>query len=443
MIGGMMASPEVCCLVQVNGGPWHRRLVTLQGNSMHILSLESLSLVVEVRGEEVVGVKRVEEGLAMSLFVRMGEERRLVKVSMEGEGVEEVVRMTDTFKDSKVGSRKKLLVLVNPVGGRGRARQIWAQVEDALEHGGVETEVVVTTHAGHAREIVSQINVDNYGGVVTVSGDGGLHEVLNGLWSRGDWGDIRGTFPIGLVPGGSGHGVHNSLLYHQGEPFSHEIQVAALNLSRGNTMESDYMECQTGGGRRFVSIFGVAWGVIPECDLGSEFLRSLGPYRGYLLAVFRILVPRLHHGTVHYLPDLPDLPDQSTEDDMALPALNSPPPPSWRTIQGPFHNVYAIKQPWIDYSSFFCPEAKAAEGRVWLVVIRGSMGRAGLLRWALTPDTSGHLQPDHTLCVPIKAFRFTPSTPGPSCPMTADAEMLEGGLVQGRVARTTCRLMAK
>ena len=29
---------------------------------------------------------------------------------------------------------------------------------------------------------------------------------------------------------------------------------------------------------------------------------------------------------------------------MALPALHSPPPPSWRTIQGPFHNVYAIKQ---------------------------------------------------------------------------------------------------
>ena len=105
---------------------------------------------------------------------------------------------------------------------------------------------------------------------------------------------------------------------------------------------------------------------------------------------------------------------------MALPALHSPPPPSWRTIQGPFHNVYAIKQvsailirailairifiakitmtiifmvnvtkvtiaimamviiailasfmlspplqPWIDYSSFFCPEAKAAEGR-WI-----------------------------------------------------------------------------
>ena len=37
-------------------------------------------------------------------------------------------------------------------------------------------------------------------------GDGGLHEVLNGLWSRGDWGEIRGTFPIGLVGHGHGHG---------------------------------------------------------------------------------------------------------------------------------------------------------------------------------------------------------------------------------------------
>ena len=77
-------------------------------------------------------------------------------------------------------------------------------------------------------------------------------------------------------------------------------------------MASDYMECQAGdwqkrevhlsyysptslGENYFLSIFGVAWGVIPEvfcsagivqcivlhlqCDLASEFLRRLGPIR--------------------------------------------------------------------------------------------------------------------------------------------------------------------
>jgi hypothetical protein len=31
------------------------------------------------------------------------------------------------------------------------------------------------------------------------AGDGGLHEVLNGLWSRPDWEEIRHSFHIGLV----------------------------------------------------------------------------------------------------------------------------------------------------------------------------------------------------------------------------------------------------
>ena len=153
--------------------------------------------------------------------------------------------------------RKKLLVLVNPVGGRGRAVQLWQQVPNIAlwQHGkmatgcnseefytsnishlgyipcvkrwriywiywflicnmckkvadilvevGIECEVVVTTHAGHARfslfssqficssflcslllflfysskndslwprELVSSCEISNYGGVVTVSG---------------------------------------------------------------------------------------------------------------------------------------------------------------------------------------------------------------------------------------------------------------------------------
>ena len=58
--------------------------------------------------------------------------------------------------------------------------------------------------------------------------------------------------------------------------------MATVNLARGRMMASDYMECQAGDWRKseahlsflftyislgqnyFLSIFGVAWGVIPE-----------------------------------------------------------------------------------------------------------------------------------------------------------------------------------
>ena len=40
-------------------------------------------------------------------------------------------------------------------------------------------------------------------------------------------------------------------------------------LSRGETTPVDYLECETED-RRFLSVFGVAWGAIPDCDIRSE-----------------------------------------------------------------------------------------------------------------------------------------------------------------------------
>jgi len=437
-------STEHQCLVKIDSEPWHASYVRVDEEVLHIRSSETWSLLKTVKGEDVIGLEakmgdNTEKKLSLIACIRDGEFRRLARVEFEGPHVgllQDKISKLETFQVKK---RKKLLVLVNPVGGRGRAVQIWQQVSDILVKVGIACEVVVTTHAGHAREFVSSCEIGNYGGVVTVSGDGGLHEVLNGLSSRPDWDQICQTFPIGLVPGGTGHGVHCSLLYHQGEAFSQELEVAAMNLARGRQMASDYIECQAGESR-FLSIFGVAWGVIPECDLASEFLRRLGPIRGYFLAMFRIILPRLHHGTVFFLPAGEDSKD---DEEVELPGLDSPVPTSWHQLEGPFHNVYAIKQPWIDYSTFFCPPAKASEGKMWLVVIKGSMGRAGLLRWILNTENAAHLQPGDSLCVPIKAFRFVPLSPGSNCPMTVDAERLEGATVQGKIKKAGCKLMVK
>ena len=40
--------------------------------------------------------------------------------------------------------------------------------------------------------------------MVTVSGDGGLYEVINGLYSRPDWPRVGQQVRVGIVPGGSG-----------------------------------------------------------------------------------------------------------------------------------------------------------------------------------------------------------------------------------------------
>ena len=49
--------------------------------------------------------------------------------------------------------------------------------------------------------LISLSLTDKYDGVVSVSGDGGLHEIINGLFRRKEAMD---SLPIGNVPGGSG-----------------------------------------------------------------------------------------------------------------------------------------------------------------------------------------------------------------------------------------------
>ena len=101
--------------------------------------------------------------------------------------------------------------------------------------------------------------------------------------------------------------MHCSLLHHHGEKFSSELLYSALSLARHRDYSHDIIECQTRD-RSFASIFGVAWGIIPEVrtvwtrglphyvglhkvDLGSEFLRFLGPNRGWVVAVWKWLFP--------------------------------------------------------------------------------------------------------------------------------------------------------
>jgi hypothetical protein len=75
---------------------------------------------------------------------------------------------------------RSFLVLVNPVSGAGKGEKIWAKVAPVFAAAGIDTSVVFTTHAGHAREYVRTMDLNTHEHVAVVSGDGSVHEVLNG-----------------------------------------------------------------------------------------------------------------------------------------------------------------------------------------------------------------------------------------------------------------------
>ena len=60
---------------------------------------------------------------------------------------------------------------------------------------------IVTKHQNHAKNIAESLDLKNYDAIITVSGDGTIHEIINGLLSRHDATEI--DTPIGTIPAGN------------------------------------------------------------------------------------------------------------------------------------------------------------------------------------------------------------------------------------------------
>jgi sphingosine kinase len=101
--------------------------------------------------------------------------------------------------------KRRLLFLVNPASGSGRAVQLFKRkvmplltaAADQVEH-----QVLVTTARNSAFTFLKNLEVHEllrWNGIVIVSGDGLLFEVFNALLSRPDWKKAI-QVPIGIIP---------------------------------------------------------------------------------------------------------------------------------------------------------------------------------------------------------------------------------------------------
>lgn len=92
------------------------------------------------------------------------------------------------YRDDEDPRPRRALVLLNPFGGAGAARQNWEHVQSMFDQAHIDYTLTETQEAQHAYEIVnSQIVPGQYDAIISVSGDGLLHEIVNGLLNREDW----------------------------------------------------------------------------------------------------------------------------------------------------------------------------------------------------------------------------------------------------------------
>ncbi|XP_013889832.1 sphingosine kinase 2 [Austrofundulus limnaeus] len=226
-----------------------------------------------------------------------------------------VVTANTEFSRSLLPRPRRLLLLVNPFSGRGQAMQ-WCQTHilPMIREANISYNLIQTERQNHARELIRDISLTEWDGIVIVSGDGLLHEVINGLMERPDWEQAIKT-PVGILPCGSGNALAGSINHYAGydmclrEPL---LLNCCFLLCRGDVRPMDLVSVTTSPApsnnnhaavpRRLFSFLSVAWGFVSDVDIESERYRGLGSARFTLGTLVRIASLRSYRGRLSYLP---------------------------------------------------------------------------------------------------------------------------------------------
>lgn len=206
----------------------------------------------------------------------------------------------------------------------------WCQTHilPMIREANISYNLIQTERQNHARELIREISLPEWDGIIIVSGDGLLHEVINGLMERPDWEQAIKT-PVGILPCGSGNALAGSINHHAGydmclrEPL---LLNCCFLLCRGGVRPMDVVSVTTSppsnnsrnaAPRRLFSFLSVAWGFVSDVDIESERYRGLGSARFTLGTLVRIASLRSYKGRLSYLP--PSISNSSPD--------ATPPPP--------------------------------------------------------------------------------------------------------------------
>lgn len=96
--------------------------------------------------------------------------------------------------------KRRILIILNPIAGKGTAGQRRAELEALLKGRNIEYDLVLTKEVRHATALARDAGKNGYGVVVAAGGDGTINEVINGLMSddyRDDPRPVLGALAMG------------------------------------------------------------------------------------------------------------------------------------------------------------------------------------------------------------------------------------------------------
>lgn len=339
----------------------------------------------------------------------------------------------------------RVLVLLNPRSGRGKALQLFQRfVQPLLEEAEVSFKLTLTERQNHARELVCAEELSHWDALVVMSGDGLMHEVVNGLMSRPDW-ETAIRKPLCSLPGGSGNALAASLNYYAGyEQVTSEALLTncTLLLCRRHLSPMNLLSLHTASGLQLYSVLSLSWGFVADVDLESEKYRRLGEIRFTMGTIFRLATLRIYQGQLAYLPvgnaasEMPASPAQAHKGpvDTYLVPLEEPVPSHWTVVpEQDFVLVLVLLHTHLSTEMFAAPMGRCEAGVMHLFYVRAGVSRATLLRLFLAMQKGKHMDYNcpYLVHVPVVAFRLEPKNQRGM--FSVDGESMTCEAVQGQV----------
>jgi sphingosine kinase len=332
----------------------------------------------------------------------------------------------------KAQRRKRIKVLINPYGGKGKAQKYYGRdIEPILAAARCEIDAEKTQYAGHAVDIIAEekFNVDAWDVVACCSGDGVPYEVFNGLAKKANAGYALAQVAVVQFPCGSGNAMS---LNNAG---TDSPSLAALSAVKGIRTAVDLASI-TQGDSRTVSFLSQSVGIVAEVDLGTDNIRWLGSARftiGFLLRILgKTIYPAdismcIEHETkadvraAYAAKAASDAPEERTlpPTGTTLPLLrygtvNDPLPSTWTPLS-PYNNLgnfYAGNMAYMSADASFFPAALPDDGCLDLVTIDGNIARHKSIQLLLAVAKGTFFDMPEVNYRKVTAYRIIPKQQG-------------------------------